>query len=135
MANYFTILFHGFSKTYSFSVPAHINVKLEEASTPEEIESIISDHEAELANLLYPCDDFLVCDTAAELMADVLHSKGIEHQIICGISDAGDSHSYVRVGGKNYDPTHQGFGDGATMTDGLPMPSPMILTMGGDLNA
>lgn len=109
----FVIKFFGlaFASTRSFPIPTHIDAELIAAESPIEIERIICEHEAELAQLGHECDEFLVCDTAAELMADVLRSKGISYQIICGVNDEGNSHSYVRVGDRNYDPTHQGFGD------------------------
>lgn len=107
----FVVQFFGFNSATPFPVPPHVNAELEAAETPEEIERIISEHEEELAQLRHECDEFLVCDSAAELMADVLRSKGIAYQIICGINDEGNSHSYARVGNKNYDPTHQGFGE------------------------
>lgn len=103
------IRFHGLTKTRSYPVPSHLNQLLEMAQTPEQIEMLLSEYEAELAQLDNECDDFLTCDSAAELMADVLSSKQIICQIICGKNDEGDSHSYVQVGEKKYDPT-QGFG-------------------------
>lgn len=108
--NLFFVRFYGFATSRGVQVPQHINKLLLDAQTPEEIERIISEHETELAQL--NSDEFLVCDSAAELMADVLRQKGIGYQIICGINDEGSSHAYVRVGGRNYDPTHQGFGEG-----------------------
>lgn len=109
--NNFVVQFFGCASTHSFPVPPHVNAELEAAETPEEIERIICEHEESLAQLRHECDEFLVCDTAAELMSDVLDAKNIPHKIICGINDEGNSHSYVRVGDRNYDPTHQGFGE------------------------
>lgn len=106
----FFIRFYGTTKSRGIQVPTHINQLLVQAETPEEIERIICEHETELAQLNNRCDEFLVSDSAAELMADVLRSKGIGYQVICGINDEGNSHSYVQVGNTNYDPTHQGFG-------------------------
>lgn len=117
MAQQFVVSFYGLSTRRAIPVPQLICGELEAAETPKEIEAIICEHEAELAALQNPCDDFLVCDSAAELMADVLRSKGIVYQIICGVNDEGDSHSYVRVEGCNYDPTHQGFGDGSELEE------------------
>lgn len=67
--------------------------------------------EAELAALLNHFDEFLVCDSATELMADVLRSKKNDFRVVCGINDIGESHSYIQIGQDRYDPTHQGFGD------------------------
>lgn len=106
----FCIRFYGLNGVRSYAVPAHLNQLLELADTPEQIEFLISEYEAQLAQLDNECNDFLVCDSATELMVDVLRSKGIGYQIICGVNDEGDSHSYVRVGDRNYDPTYQGFG-------------------------
>ncbi|MBD2005626.1 MULTISPECIES: hypothetical protein [Cyanophyceae] len=107
----FVARFYGFTTATSYAVPAHINAALIATTNPAEIEQIISDYEAELAQLHNPANEFLVCDTAAELMADVLRSKGIPYKIICGKNDEGDSHSYIEVRGVFYDPTHQGFGE------------------------
>lgn len=107
----FCVNFHGLTWVKSLAIPLYINRKLNQAKTPEEIEQIIGEHEPELAQLLNPLDEFLVCDSAAELMADVLQAKGIKCRVVCGISDYGDSHSYVVVDGARYDPTCQGFGD------------------------
>lgn len=106
----YCVRFHTISSARSYPVPLHLNQLLEMAETPEQVEMLISEYETELAQLDNECNEFLVCDSAAELMADVLRSKGIGYQIICGVNDEGDSHSYVRVGEKNYDPTYQGFG-------------------------
>jgi hypothetical protein len=109
--NYFTISLYGLSgATLTVPVPLYINRELNSAQTPKEVEQVISDHEAHLADLLQ--SEFLVCDTATELMADVLRSKGLAYQIICGVNDRGESHSYIKVGDERYDPTHQGFGGG-----------------------
>jgi len=107
----FSVNFYGLTWSKSIDVPKHINEDLNEATTPEEVENIISKYESALARLFDPESDFLVCDSAAELMADVLHSKKIVCQVVCGINDYGDSHSYVTAMGKNYDPTHQGYGN------------------------
>lgn len=107
----FHVNFYGTVSQETFLVPQCINAKLLLAKTPEEIEHIISKHESELAALLNPVDEYLVCDTAAELMAEVLSSKGFSFRIVCGVNDNGDSHSYVQVGDKKYNPTHQGFGN------------------------
>lgn len=107
---HFCVRFHGTSSVRSYLVPQHLNQLLELADTPEQVEFLISEYECQLAQLDNPCDEFLVCDTATELMADVLRSKGIGYQIICGVNDEGDSHSYIQIGEKKYDPTYQGFG-------------------------
>lgn len=109
----FCISFYGTTSTRSYPIPEHLSQLLELADTPEQVEKLISEYETELAQLDNECNEFLACDSAAELMADVLRSKGIGYQIICGTNDEGDSHSYVRVGKKNYDPTYQGFGGAA----------------------
>jgi hypothetical protein len=113
----FVIGFYGFPNCRHIPVPRHIEAELIAAESPQDIERIISEHETELAQLHHPDNEFLVCDTAAELMADVLRSKGIAYQIICGVNDEGNAHSYIKVGDKFYDPTHQGFGDGATLQE------------------
>lgn len=91
-------------------VPTEINSELNQAKTSEEIEAVISRHEADLTACFSPLEEYLTCDTAVELMADVLNSKGIEYKVVCGVNDNGDSHSYIQVGDKFFDPTHQGFG-------------------------
>lgn len=106
----YCIRFYALSSVRSYPVPTHLNQLLEQAETPEQIEMLISENESQLAQLDNECNDFLVCDSAAELMADVLRSKGIGYQLVCGVNDEGDSHSYIQVRGKNYDPTYQGFG-------------------------
>lgn len=112
----FVVRFYGLLSCKSYPVPGHINLKLLAATTPQEIEQIISDHESELAGLHHPGDEFLVCDTAAELMADVLRVKGISYKVICGVNDEGNAHSYVEVDGVFYDPTHQGLGQAIAAT-------------------
>lgn len=108
----FAVNFHGLTRSKSIEVPNWINERLHAAKTPEEIEEIIGECEPDLAHLFDADSDFLVCDSAAELMFDVLMSKGIKCRIECGVNDYGDSHSYVVVAdGKRYDPTHQGYGD------------------------
>ena len=109
----FFVRFYGTEWCQTRKVPFHVNQKLNQAKTPGEIENIISKHEAELAATLTgePDDVFLVCDSAAELMSDVLKFLRIQHDVVVGINDAGDSHSYICVGGDRYDPTHQGYGD------------------------
>ena len=107
----FTLNFYGLSSCLSLDVPEPIQAKLKAAQTPKQIEAVIADHEAELAAVLREDDDCLICDTVAELMSQVLSYHGIEHKVICGINDAGNSHSYIQVGEANYDPTHQGFGE------------------------
>ncbi|MFP5270310.1 hypothetical protein [Coleofasciculus sp.] len=107
----FEVRFYGLTWQEARSIPRHINDQLIKAKKPEEIERIISEFEAELAALLNPCDDFLICDSATELMADVLRSKEFEFSVVCGINDIGDSHSYIQIGQDRYDPTHQKFGD------------------------
>lgn len=106
----FKVNFYGLSSCLSLDVPEAIEAKLKAAHTPLEIEAVIADHESDLAAVLREDEEFLVCDTAADLMAQVLSYHGIEYKVICGVNDAEDSHSYVEVGGVNYDPTHQGFG-------------------------
>lgn len=114
MQGNFEVRFYGTTCVRSYPVSEHFNQLLELANTPEQIEMLISEYESQLAQLDHETNEFLICDTAAELMADVLRSKGIECQVICGINDEGQSHSYVRVGEKNYDPTYQGFGENYT---------------------
>lgn len=115
MNNNFRICIFGLTVSKALPVPNHIQNKLVLATTAKEIEAIIFEHETELAEMFD--QELLVCDSAAELMADVLKSKGIEHKIICGFNDVGDSHSYIKVDGQYYDPTEQGFGDGKTLVD------------------
>lgn len=104
----FCVRFYGTNGPRSYPVPAHLNELLEQAKTPEILEMLLSEYETDLARLDNDCDEFLVSDSAVELMADVLRSKGIGYQIICGTNDEGNSHSYIQVGGKKYDPTYQG---------------------------
>ncbi|MEQ9370661.1 MAG: hypothetical protein RIG63_16795 [Coleofasciculus chthonoplastes F3-SA18-01] len=115
MTKFFCNFYIGLTSVKSIQVPSHIQQKLDDAKTPEEVEDIIGSHEPELAGLLEPfspaASEFLVCDSAAELMADVLQAKGIKCRVVCGVSDYGDSHSYVVADGGRYDPTCQGFGD------------------------
>lgn len=115
MNNNFVICIYGLTTSKALPVPNHIQDKLVLATTAKEVETVISEHESELAQLFNEYDEFLVCDSAAELMGDVLKSKDIEYKIICGINDVGDSHSYIEVDGQYYDPTKQGFGEGKTL--------------------
>lgn len=99
----FVVRFYGLLTCKSYPVPAHINSELVSATSPHEINRIISEYEVELARLHNPNNDFLVCDTATELMADVLRLKGIGYKIICGVNDEGDARSHVEVDGIHYD--------------------------------
>ncbi|MEQ8753255.1 MAG: hypothetical protein RID09_07020 [Coleofasciculus sp. G1-WW12-02] len=114
----FEVRFYGLTWVTACFVPTHINKLLLLAKTPEEVEKISCNSEAELAALLNPGDEFLVCDTACELMADVLSAKKVDFSVVCGINDIGDAHSYIQIGQNRYDPTHQGFGD-----ECIPIPS------------
>ncbi len=94
------------------SIPKHITNLLKSARTPEEIESIIADKEQEIADFLDPDMGYLWCDHTAQLMHQVLKYKKIPHQVVVGTTnDNIQSHSYIKVGNKRYDPTKQGFGD------------------------
>lgn len=105
----FTIYYRGFHRP----IPTNINQALIKASTPEEIEIILSDGEKQIADMLNKddLDGYLDCDQVADLMSQVLTYKNIQHHIVIGKSDEGSSHAYIKIGEKRYDPTHQGFND------------------------
>lgn len=99
-------------KKKNINVPPRVAKELDQASTPEEIEKVISDNESLLASVCVgPEEEFLYCDHAADLMSNVLTKKGIAHEVVTGRSDEGSAHLYIKIGDKRYDPTHQGFGD------------------------
>jgi hypothetical protein len=113
----FKVNFYGFARKDAINIPPHINDALIQAETPKEVERTISEFETELAALFNPCDEFLTCDSAVELMANVLNFKGFLFIVVCGINDFGESHAYIQMGDRldpteeKLDPTYQGFGD------------------------
>ena len=88
-------------------VPDGIAVSLDRARTPKQIEYVISRNERRLASLYRSGEEFLTCDIAAELMSQVLRKKKIPHLVVMGTIQHNQSHSYIRIGDKTYDPTHQ----------------------------
>jgi hypothetical protein len=52
------------------------------------------------------------CDEMTNRLSTRLRRLGIPHQTVLGHSDEGSSHTWVRIGTRNLDPTRQGFGDG-----------------------
>lgn len=85
----YTITFMRYSyKSITYNVPPLINQQLNSAQTPADILQVIVDNETELSNLnnqhsKYYCrlSDIYDSETVAELMSDVLTSKGINHSI------------------------------------------------------
>lgn len=104
------IRFYGLDWEVTIPLPPEIELELAQADSPEAVEVVIRDRELQLAQLFDPGQTFLCCDSATELMADVLRSKQIPCEVVCGVNDWGDAHSYVQVAEKKYDPTGQGFG-------------------------
>jgi hypothetical protein len=94
-------------------IPADIAKMFEEATTPEEVSKIITDHESRIAR---PDEDgYMGCDEAAELMSSVLRSKGIAHDVVWDyVGNDRQSHTYIRIENQRYDPTNQGVGTTAT---------------------
>ena len=92
-----------------FPVPDHINKKLNEANTPEEIMKVIRKYEKDLADYLdekrgepHDSEGFLGKDSGPELMQDVLRAKGVAYEGVVGtIID--DIWQWVRIDGRNYD--------------------------------
>lgn len=82
----YKIKFFGVKPTL-YNVPLYINQQLVAAQTPADILQVIVDNEPELQRLFqdgrkgfyYNINDPSGSETVAELMSDVLTSKGIEH--------------------------------------------------------
>lgn len=90
------------------SVPQRISDELKAARTPDEVQDVLKRREKDLARNYDKHDEYLSCDNVADLMVQVLKSKGIRAKGVVGYSDEGSSHVWVEVGGKKYDPTEQG---------------------------
>ena len=88
-------------------VPDEIQLQLEQAKTPREVNDVIKRGEPQLAAYAGG-EEYLACDVVADLMIAVLRSKGIRAEGVVGYSDEGSFHAWVEVDGKRYDPTGQG---------------------------
>lgn len=93
-----------------FPVPDHINKKLNEAKTPEQIMKIVRKHEKDLADFVdekrgepHHSDGYLGKDSGPDLIQDVLRAKGIAYEGVVG-TIKGDTWQWVRINGRNYDP-------------------------------
>lgn len=73
--------------------------------------AVIAHRERELAAEM-DHGEYICCDEAASIMSQLLRERGIHHEVVVGSSDEGSSHAWVRIAGRNFDPTEQGFGDG-----------------------
>jgi len=94
-------------------VPGEITSRLERATTPDQINDIIKAEETGLAKLVHKgASEYLFCEQCAHVFSETLKHKGIAHEVVQGKSDEGSTHQWIRVDGKNYDPTEQGYGDG-----------------------
>lgn len=98
-------------KSATYNVPLLINQYLNSAQTPADILQVIVDNETELSNLnnqhsKYYCrlSDIYDSETVAELMSDVLTSKGINHslRIAEDIEEGNEVLYYVEVDGIAY---------------------------------
>lgn len=88
-------------------VPDHIQKDLEQATKPEEIESIIYEKGTQLAQLFNENNYDLSSYSAASLMSEVLKSKGIINDIIMTDNIYYEERYYVIVGDQYYDPTDE----------------------------
>lgn len=99
-------------KFATYNIPLHINQKLGAAQTPADILNVIIDNGASLTKLFqqdrrgyhYSINDPSGSETVAELMSDVLTSKGIEHslRIAEDIEEGNEVLYYVEVDGIAY---------------------------------
>lgn len=94
-------------------LPDPVQEAMERAGTIEDIVQVLQDHEADIARACLNRSEFIDCDQMASLLSQWLRWRGIPHQSVLGKSDIGDSHAWVRIQGRNIDPTDQGFGDGS----------------------
>lgn len=91
-------------------VPSELKTKFEKAKTPAAISNLITQNEDKLAAALGEDNEgFISCDHAAAILSHYLAKKKIPHEIILGFP-GGESHSFVRASGRDYDPTKQGVG-------------------------
>jgi hypothetical protein len=99
-------------KSATYNVPLHINKQLNAAQTPADILQVIVDNEIELSKLNDPSNKFswdfkkvYDSETIAELMSEVLTSKGIEHTLRIAEDLGGQGHEvlyYIEVKGMSY---------------------------------
>lgn len=87
------------------------------AEDPRELNDLMKEHETEMAQnrnryIGQDWGTYLVCDEAVEIMSYILKLKDIDHEILMGFEDTGDTHIWIRVGKINYDPTEQGMHEG-----------------------
>jgi hypothetical protein len=100
------------------SVPPVVYEALRIADTPTKLSNIVARYEhlivreRDPGRAGGPDEGYLDCDEAAVLLGWALESHRIPYEGVVGESDEGSSHAWVRVNGRNYDPTHQGFGRG-----------------------
>lgn len=104
----------------SRAVPVDIIGILQRAKTPKEIEKLIQEHGDQLCKALRSGfisinresgvkTSFFNCETAADLMEQVLDARHIDHTEVEGFNDNDEPHVGVEVAGKVYDPSGQGF--------------------------
>ena len=101
------------------ALPSDARAELEGADSPEEMTEALAKHERLLAQGIakalrgkwWAHEEYLSCDQAADYLSWMLRRKGIPHIKVIGYSDEGSSHAWVRVGGRDYDPTRQGCSD------------------------
>ncbi len=97
------------------SVPQWAFEALKKADTPGKISKILEKAEPEIA-AAHPAGsverEYIDCDEMSSLMGFALEMHNIPYEAVIGESDEGSSHSWLRSGNRNWDPTHQGFGPG-----------------------
>ena len=101
------------------ALPRDVSAELECADSEEAMLSALAKQERRLAQGIaralgrkwWQYEEYLPCDQAADYLSWMLRRKGVPHIVVVGHSDEGSSHAWVRVRGRDYDPTRQGCSD------------------------
>lgn len=106
------------------AMPAEIRKELDAAKTPEEITNVIANREGTLAaalkkvGLSQSAENLKGDGSATDLLRYYLHKKGIDHEIVLGKNDAGNSRVWVKTKeGAQLDPSGEGMKEGQVVRD------------------